>query len=66
MIIAPEILLGKAWDEVDHARIVSPKLEDFAAQDGVPWTPTNTLLGHIGGFVIKGQDEKQSIHIREH
>ena len=54
-MIAPEILLGKAWDEVDHARIVSPELEDFTVQDGVPWTLTNTLLGNIGGFVIKAK-----------
>ena len=51
-IVAPELLLGKYWADFWAAKTDLVKLKDFAAEDGVPWTMTHSLLANMGGFVI--------------
>jgi hypothetical protein len=52
-IIAPEVLLGKAWADLGLAKVELNTLQRFAAEDGVPWTLTYSLLANMGGFVIR-------------
>jgi hypothetical protein len=52
-IIAPEIILGQAWSDVDDAKTDLQELQDFAKQDDVPWSMTHSLFANMGGFVIR-------------
>ncbi|ESZ92333.1 hypothetical protein SBOR_7282 [Sclerotinia borealis F-4128] len=52
-IIAPEILLAKAWSDLDVARKQLEKFKPWAADDDVEWTLTHTLFANMGGFVIR-------------
>ncbi|QSZ32941.1 hypothetical protein DSL72_002524 [Monilinia vaccinii-corymbosi] len=51
--IAPEILLAKAWSDLDVARKQLKKFKAWAADDDVEWTLTHTLFANMGGFVIR-------------
>ncbi|KAM0154159.1 hypothetical protein ACHAPC_011000 [Botrytis cinerea] len=52
-ILAPEILLAKAWSDLDVARKQLEKFKAWAADDDVEWTLTHTLFANMGGFVIR-------------
>jgi hypothetical protein len=52
-IIAPEIILGKAWGDADNAKKDLQELQKFAKQDDVPWSLTHSIFANMGGFVIK-------------
>lgn len=52
-VIAPEILLAKAWSDLDVARKQLEKFKAWAADDDVEWTLTHTLFANMGGFVIR-------------
>jgi hypothetical protein len=52
-IIAPELILGKAWGDVDDAREDLQELQEFAKLDDVPWSMTHSLFANMGGFVIR-------------
>jgi hypothetical protein len=52
-VIAPEIILGKAWGDLADAKAALKELQKFAEEDGVPWTLTHSLLANMGGFVIR-------------
>jgi len=46
-IIAPELILGKAWGDVDDAETDLQELQDFAKQDNVPWSLTHSLFANM-------------------
>jgi hypothetical protein len=46
-IIAPELILGKAWGDVDDAKTDLQELQDFAKQDNVPWSLTHSLFANM-------------------
>ncbi|KAI9644085.1 hypothetical protein NHQ30_007437 [Ciborinia camelliae] len=52
-IIAPEIMLAKAWSDLDIARKQLEKFKPWAADDDVEWTLTHALFANMGGFVIR-------------
>jgi hypothetical protein len=52
-IIAPELIVGKAWGEMDDANHDLQVLKEFSKQDGVPWSMTHSLFANMGGFVIR-------------
>ena len=57
-MIAPEILLGKAWGDLEDAKFLLDALQGFATEDGVPWTLTHSLFANMGGFVIRVNTER--------
>jgi hypothetical protein len=52
-VLAPEILLAKNVGDLTAVMLDLEKLQDWAAQDGVPWTRTHSLFANMGGFVIR-------------
>ncbi len=52
-VLAPELLLAKNMADLDSVNINIVKLQEFAAQDGVPWTRVHSLFANMGGFVIR-------------
>lgn len=52
-MIAPEVLLGKSWGDLEDAKVDLEELQKFAAEDGVPWTLTHSLFANMGGFIIR-------------
>lgn len=52
-LLAPEILLAKAWSDLDVARKQFEKFKPWAADDDVEWTLTHTLFANMGGFVVR-------------
>jgi hypothetical protein len=66
-MVAPEILIETAWEDLFFAWDDLRKMTWFAAQDGVPWTLTHTLFANMGGFVIRcnlssGSDRASDYH----
>ena len=57
-MIAPEVALGKAWSDLETAKLELGQLQAFADNDGVPWSLTHSLFANIGGFVIRISTEK--------
>lgn len=45
-IIAPEVILGKAWTDLHDAKKDLKELQAWAEEDGVPWTMTHSLLAN--------------------
>lgn len=52
-IIAPEVLLGKYWGDLENAKSDLKKLRKFAAKDGVPWTLSHCFFANMGGFALR-------------
>ncbi len=52
-VLAPEVLLAQNAQELSDAKYFLKELQEFAAQDGVPWTMTHTLFANMGGFIIR-------------
>lgn len=53
-MIAPELLLAKAWQDLTAALVDLPAMRELASQDRVEWTLTHSLLANMGGFVLRG------------
>jgi hypothetical protein len=52
-VVAPEYLLIKNLGDLSLAKYTSPRLEELAVEDGVPWSLAHTLFADMGGFVIR-------------
>lgn len=52
-LVAPEFIIAKAWCDNKSVDLVHGKLEELAANHGVPWTRKHTHLANMGGFSIK-------------
>jgi hypothetical protein len=52
-VLAPEILLAKNAGDLLAVNVDLETLQDWAAQDGVPWTRTHSLFANMGGFAIR-------------
>ncbi|RAL61311.1 hypothetical protein DID88_009447 [Monilinia fructigena] len=66
-MIAPEMLLAKAWSDLDVARKQLKKFKAWAADDDVEWTLTHTLFANMGGFVIRSNppsNDSQGIEVK--
>lgn len=57
-VLAPEVLLGKYYGDLELARIEMKAMKKFAEEDGVPWTITHALLANMGGFAIRTHESK--------
>ena len=51
--IAPELLLGKAYGDLQDAKSNLRDLKKYAEIDEVPWSLTHSLFANMGGFVIR-------------
>jgi len=58
-MIAPELLLAKAWQDLMVALADLPAMRELASQDRVEWTLTHSLLANMGGFVLRGNTEPE-------
>jgi hypothetical protein len=52
-VIAPEVLLGKYWADLENAKEDFKELQSFAVDDEVPWTLSHCLSADMGGFVLR-------------
>jgi hypothetical protein len=62
-VLAPEILLAKNVGDLAAVKLDLEKLQDWAAQDGVPWTRTHSLFANMGGFVIRRSSPERAVTI---
>jgi hypothetical protein len=62
-VLAPEILLAKNVGDLTAVKLDLEKLQDWAAQDGVPWTRTHSLFANMGGFVIRRSSPERVVPI---
>jgi hypothetical protein len=62
-VLAPEILLAKNVGDLTAVKLDLEKLQDWAAQDGVPWTRTHSLFANMGGFVIRRNSPERAVPI---
>jgi hypothetical protein len=60
-VLAPEILLTKNVGDLTAVKLDLETLQDWAAQDGVPWTRTHSLFANMGGFVIRRNSPERAI-----
>jgi len=60
-VLAPEILLAKNVGDLNAVKLDLEELQDWAAQDGVPWTRTHSLFANMGGFVIRRSSPKRAV-----
>jgi hypothetical protein len=51
--VAPEVLISKNVGDIVGVKLNLKRLQELAAQDGVPWTTTHSLFANMGGFVIR-------------
>lgn len=52
-LVAPEFIIAKAWCDNKSVGLVHDELEQWAKNQGVPWTRKHTHLANMGGFSIK-------------
>jgi hypothetical protein len=52
-MIAPEVIIGMACDNLFSAKTRLRKLRKFALEDNVPWTLSHSYYANMGGFVIQ-------------
>ncbi|KAF8850453.1 hypothetical protein BDZ45DRAFT_708349 [Acephala macrosclerotiorum] len=50
-VLAPEVVIGKAFLDHAWAKAKLKEFEDFAARDKVPWTLTHMYFANMGFFV---------------
>jgi len=60
-VLAPEILLAKNVGDLNAVKLDLAELQDWAAQDGVPWTRTHSLFANMGGFVIRRSAPERAV-----
>ncbi|KAH8818108.1 hypothetical protein F5882DRAFT_433567 [Hyaloscypha sp. PMI_1271] len=53
-MLAPELVLSKAWVDLAVAQSGLRALQKLAGEDGTEWTVTHSLFANMGGFVIRG------------
>jgi hypothetical protein len=58
-MIAPELLLAKAWQDLMVAYANLRAMGELASQDETEWTLTHSLFADMGGFVIRGNTEHE-------
>ncbi|RCI13172.1 hypothetical protein L249_0400 [Ophiocordyceps polyrhachis-furcata BCC 54312] len=51
-LVAPELILSKAWSEYLSVRSMQHDFEHYAKIDDVEWTHKHTHLANMGGFTI--------------
>jgi hypothetical protein len=51
-MLAPELVLSKAWEDLAVAQSDLRALQKLAGEDGTEWTVTHSLFANMGGFVI--------------
>ena len=60
-VLAPEILLAKNVGDLAAVKLDLEELQDWAAQDGVPWTRTHSLFANMGGIVIRRSAPERAV-----
>jgi hypothetical protein len=58
-MLAPELVLMKAWEDLATAHDDLKELQDLSTLDGVEWTLTHSIFANIGGFVIRGNTGRE-------
>ncbi|KAH9203145.1 hypothetical protein DL95DRAFT_321991 [Leptodontidium sp. 2 PMI_412] len=56
MVLAPELLLGKALVDLLSALHSEKDMKDLADQDGAKWTITHAYFANMGGFYLHLRD----------
>lgn len=64
-IIAPEVILGKAWGDMDDAKVDLKDLQRFAEEDDVPWSMTHSLFANMGRFVIRFNVDRLAKYVND-
>ncbi|RDA84143.1 hypothetical protein CP532_4543 [Ophiocordyceps camponoti-leonardi (nom. inval.)] len=54
-LVAPELILSKAWSEYLSVQSLQRDFEHYAKIDGVEWTHKHTHLANMGGFTFHRQ-----------
>lgn len=57
-IIAPEVVIGLAFDARMTANATLRNLSALALEDGVPWTLTHSYFANMGGFVMRSKSSE--------
>ncbi|KAH8131360.1 hypothetical protein FP744_10003754 [Trichoderma asperellum] len=52
-VIAPELIIVAACDELLEARKNYKKMQGFASEDGLTWSLTHSYYANMGGFVVR-------------
>lgn len=60
-ILAPELVLSVAVGNLSRARDELLALKTYVEQDGVPWSLTHSLFANMGGFVLRGTQDMQTL-----
>lgn len=60
-ILAPEIIIGVAYNVRIQAREDHPILLRLADQDGVRWSLTHTYYANMGGFVLVKEERGENV-----
>lgn len=60
-LFAPEFLLAKAITNLRSCLLHSPILQEFADEDGVPWSKMHTFLADMGGFALRFPPSSHSV-----
>jgi hypothetical protein len=60
-VLAPEVLLAKNVGDLAAVKLDLEELQDWAAQDGVPWTRTHSLFANMEGFVIRRSSPERAV-----
>jgi hypothetical protein len=59
-MVAPELLLAKAWQDLLVALGDLPGIRELAWKDRVEWTLIHSLFADMGGFVLRGNTGRES------
>jgi hypothetical protein len=62
-MLAPELVLSKAWEDLAVAQSDLKALQKLAGEDGTEWTLTHSLFANMGGFVIRGNMGQELEHL---
>lgn len=60
-ILAPEIIIGVAYNVRLQARKDHPRLLRLADQDHIRWSLTHTYYANMGGFVILKEESREKV-----
>ena len=65
-VLAPELVLAKAMDNLCGSRKMTKSMRAFAREDNVQWTTTHSLYADMGGFAISygGADLEKSVTLQ--
>ncbi|KAL6814652.1 hypothetical protein V8C40DRAFT_107654 [Trichoderma camerunense] len=61
-VIAPELIMIAAFNDLMKAREILHKMRKYAQEDGVAWSSAHSYLANMGGFVIRYKPTEERNH----